>query len=57
MLVVFHREIQARMAGRGLLQDDPVKFALRDGVSIACGVLVVAIAALARHAPSWLRIP
>ena len=42
-------------AGRGLLQDDPVRFALRDGVSIACGVLIVAIAGLARHPPSWLH--
>ena len=43
------------IAGRGRLQDDPVKFALRDGVSIACGALVVAIAWLARHPPSWLH--
>jgi 4-hydroxybenzoate polyprenyltransferase len=39
------------LAGRGLLQDDPVKFALKDGVSLACGALLVLVAMAARYAP------
>jgi 4-hydroxybenzoate polyprenyltransferase len=42
------------LAGRGHLQEDPVKFALRDRTSIACGVIVGLIAAGARLAPAWL---
>jgi 4-hydroxybenzoate polyprenyltransferase len=42
------------LAGRGHLQEDPVKFALRDRTSIACGAIVALIAAGARLAPAWL---
>ncbi len=42
------------LAGRGELQDDPVKFALKDGVSLLCGVIVGAVAVTARFTPSWL---
>ena len=42
------------LAGRGLVQDDPVKFALKDRVSILCGALIAAIVALARFTPSWV---
>ncbi len=39
------------LAGRGQLEDDPVKFALRDKVSLSCGALMVLLALLARYAP------
>lgn len=42
------------LAGRGLMQEDPVKFALKDPVSLLCGVIVASIAASARFAPPWL---
>ncbi|HVZ32146.1 MAG TPA: UbiA family prenyltransferase [Polyangiaceae bacterium] len=42
------------LAGRGQMNDDPVKFALRDSVSIACGLAIAAAAALARFTPVWL---
>jgi 4-hydroxybenzoate polyprenyltransferase len=42
------------LAGRGELQDDPVKFALKDSISLLCGVIVGAIAISARFTPSWL---
>jgi 4-hydroxybenzoate polyprenyltransferase/phosphoserine phosphatase len=42
------------LAGRGQMQEDPVKFALRDPHSLACGLIIAAIAALARFAPSWM---
>jgi len=42
------------ITGRGQMQDDPVKYALRDKVSILCGVIVGLIAALARFTPEWL---
>lgn len=42
------------LAGRGQMQEDPVKFALRDPHSVACGVIIAAIAALARFTPDWL---
>jgi 4-hydroxybenzoate polyprenyltransferase len=42
------------LAGRGQLEDDPVKFALRDKVSLACGAVLVLLALLARYAPAWL---
>jgi 4-hydroxybenzoate polyprenyltransferase len=43
------------LAGRGQMQDDPVKFALKDGQSLLCGAIIVAIAALARFTPEPLR--
>jgi 4-hydroxybenzoate polyprenyltransferase len=42
------------LAGRGQMQDDPVKFALKDVNSLLCAVSIVAIAAVARFAPPWL---
>jgi len=36
------------LAGRGLMQEDPVKFALKDKTSLMCGVVVFAIVAAAR---------
>lgn len=39
------------LAGRGQLEDDPVKFALRDGTSVACGALFVLIQLAARYLP------
>lgn len=42
------------LAGRGLMQEDPVKFALKDRVSLVCGAVIAAIAAAARFAPDWL---
>jgi 4-hydroxybenzoate polyprenyltransferase/phosphoserine phosphatase len=43
------------LAGRGQMQDDPVKFALKDGQSLLCGAIIIAIAALARFTPEALR--
>ena len=37
------------LAGRGQLEDDPVKFALRDKVSLTCGVVLVLLRVLARY--------
>jgi 4-hydroxybenzoate polyprenyltransferase len=42
------------LAGRGQMQDDPVRFALKDLQSIACGATIVGIALLARFPPEWL---
>lgn len=42
------------LAGRGQMQDDPVRYAIRDPVSLTCGGLIAMIAMLARFAPSWL---
>jgi hypothetical protein len=42
------------LAGRGQMQDDPVKFALKDRLSLVCGVGIVLIALVARSAPPWL---
>ena len=41
---------------RGQMHDDPVKFAIKDGVSVLCGGLIVSIALLARHPPHWLSV-
>jgi hypothetical protein len=38
------------LAGRGQLEDDPVKFALRDKVSLTCGAVLVMFALFARYA-------
>jgi 4-hydroxybenzoate polyprenyltransferase len=43
------------LAGRGQMQDDPVKFAIKDRVSLLCGVIVAAIALTARFARPWLQ--
>ena len=42
------------LAGRGQMQDDPVKFALRDLQSLTCALGIVLIALLARYTPAWL---
>ena len=42
------------LAGRGQMQEDPVKFALRDKKSLACVAMVGLIAITARFAPTWL---
>lgn len=42
------------LTGRGQMQDDPVKFALKDKTSILCGAIVAAIFAFARFAPAWV---
>jgi 4-hydroxybenzoate polyprenyltransferase len=42
------------LAGRGQMQEDPVKFALRDRKSLACIGLIGLIAITARFAPTWL---
>jgi hypothetical protein len=44
------------LAHRGQMQDDPVRFALTDRLSLGCGGLIAAIAALARFAPDWLQL-
>jgi 4-hydroxybenzoate polyprenyltransferase/phosphoserine phosphatase len=42
------------ITGRGQMQDDPVKFALKDRTSLVCGLLMGGAAALARFTPDWL---
>jgi hypothetical protein len=42
------------LAGRGQMQDDPVKFAIRDRSSLLCAALIALTAAVARYAPDWL---
>ncbi len=42
------------LAGRGQMQDDPVRFALKDPQSLACGASIAGIAMLARFPPQWL---
>jgi 4-hydroxybenzoate polyprenyltransferase len=42
------------ITGRGQMSDDPVKYTLRDRVSIICVLLIGAAAALARFTPHWL---
>ncbi len=42
------------LTGRGELQDDPVKFALKDGPSLLCGVVALLLLFLARFPPSYL---
>jgi 4-hydroxybenzoate polyprenyltransferase len=43
------------LAGRGQMNDDPVKFALRDRPSLICLLLFAAAFAIARFTPDWLR--
>lgn len=42
------------LANRGRLNDDPVRFALKDRNSLLCGALIAALVALARFSPSWI---
>jgi 4-hydroxybenzoate polyprenyltransferase len=44
------------LAGRGHLQEDPVKFALRDRTSLNCAAIVGLIALTARFTPHWLSV-
>jgi 4-hydroxybenzoate polyprenyltransferase len=44
------------LAGRGQMHDDPVRFALKDRQSLACGGIIVGLMALARFCPEWLRL-
>jgi 4-hydroxybenzoate polyprenyltransferase len=42
------------LAGRGQMQEDPVKFALKDSKSLLAGAILFGILAIARHAPPWV---
>lgn len=42
------------LAGRGQMQEDPVKFALSDRKSLTCVALIGAIVVVARFTPAWL---
>jgi 4-hydroxybenzoate polyprenyltransferase len=42
------------LTGRGQMNDDPVRFALKDPISLLCGLSMGAIAAAARFAPEWV---
>ena len=42
------------LAGRGQVQEDPVKFALKDRHSFLAGAIVFGIVLIARFAPDWL---
>jgi 4-hydroxybenzoate polyprenyltransferase len=42
------------LAGRGQMQEDPVKFALRDRKSLTCVAIIGMIAVTARFTPAWL---
>jgi len=42
------------LAGRGQMQEDPVKFALSDRKSLTCVALIGAIVVTARFTPDWL---
>jgi 4-hydroxybenzoate polyprenyltransferase len=44
------------LTGRGQMQDDPVKFALKDRTSLICGAVIAGVAALARFTPEWLQL-
>ena len=39
------------LTGRGQMRDDPVKFALTDGISVACAIAIALVAAAARYTP------
>ncbi len=42
------------LAGRGQMHDDPVRFALKDPISLLCGALIAGLLALARFPPAFL---
>jgi len=44
------------LTGRGQMQDDPVKFALKDRTSLFCILLMGFVAVLARFTPGWLSV-
>jgi len=43
------------LAGRGQMQEDPVKFALKDRQSLTCVAIIALITVVARFTPSWLQ--
>jgi 4-hydroxybenzoate polyprenyltransferase len=43
------------LAGRGQMQEDPVKFALRDRQSLLCVAIIAVITIVARFTPLWLQ--
>ena len=43
------------LAGRGQMQEDPVKFALRDRQSLTCVAIIALITIVARFTPLWLQ--
>jgi 4-hydroxybenzoate polyprenyltransferase len=42
------------LAGRGQMHDDPVRFAIKDRISLLCGALIAGLVALARFPPTWV---
>jgi 4-hydroxybenzoate polyprenyltransferase len=42
------------LAGRGQMRDDPVKFALKDRLSLVSALLIGLVMAAARYTPGWL---
>ena len=42
------------LAGRGQMHDDPVRFALKDRVSLLCGAIIAGLVGLARFPPPFL---
>ena len=44
------------LAGRGQMQEDPVKFALSDRKSLICVALIGVVAVVARFTPLWLSV-
>jgi 4-hydroxybenzoate polyprenyltransferase len=42
------------LANRGLMHDDPVRFAIKDKRSLLCGALIIGLMILARFPPSFL---
>jgi 4-hydroxybenzoate polyprenyltransferase len=44
------------LAGRGKMRDDPVRFALKDKVSLACALAISLVAIAARYTPSWITV-
>ncbi|HEX7452802.1 MAG TPA: hypothetical protein VF294_10970, partial [Polyangiaceae bacterium] len=43
------------LAGRGQMQEDPVKFALKDRQSLTCVAIIALITVVARFTPIWLQ--
>ena len=44
------------LAGRGQMQEDPVKFALSDRKSLACVGFIAIVVGVARFSPHWLAV-
>ncbi len=42
------------LTGRGEMQDDPVRFALKDPASLGCALAIGLVAVIARFTPPWL---